>query len=279
MGDEKRRLVVKDNALIRASYKLTLNEQRLVLTCIARLDSMRGTLPKDNVFRVSADEFADQWGLTQKKAYEALSEASDSLYERDIKLRDKRSRTRMRWVYMVKYHDGEGRVDLGFSPTVAPYLTQLRREFTSYGLDSVSGLKSAYSIRIFELLMQFKSTGACRIGVDELRFALDLGDRYPRFTDLKKRVIDPAVRELSQKSNLDVEYDVHRKSNKAFAVTFFFGENPQGALALDTPPQPRRRKMMSKEALKKYALPGENWDQLMHRLKRDGYQLAPERED
>lgn len=279
MTEGNRRMVVKHNDLIRAGYKLGLNEQRLVLTCIARLDSVRGKLPTDNLFRVTADEFADQWNMSQKKAYEALAEASDSLYERDIKLRKEKTQTRMRWVYMVKYHPGEGRVDLGFSPTVAPYLTQLRREFTSYGLDSVAGLRSAYSIRLFEMLMQWKSTGACRITLTEFREALELQDRYPRFVDLKRRVIDQAVNELKLKSNLEIEYDVHRKGQKPFALTFFFGENPQGTLPLDTPPQPRRRKMMSREALKDYALPGENWPQLMDRLKRDGYQLAPERED
>ena len=276
MTNENSRLVVKDNALIRASYKLTLNEQRLVLTCIARLDSMRGTLPKDNIFQVTVDDFQEQWGLPRPKAYQALAEASDALYERDIKLRDSTGKARMRWVYYVKYHNNQGRVDLGFSPTVAPYLTQLRREFTSYGLDSVSGLKSAYSIRVFELLMQFKSTGVCHVGVDELRFALDLGDRYPRFTDLKKRVIDPAVKELSQKSNLDVQYDVHRKSNVAFAITFFFAENPQGVLGLDTPPQPRRRpRFLTKDQAAKKGRPGENWSDLLERLKRDGFQLVP----
>ncbi len=274
MAETNGRLVVKDNALIRASYKLTLNEQRLVLTCIARLDSMRGTLPRDNLFQVTVDDFQDQWGLPRNKAYEALAEATDSLYERDIKLRDSTGKARMRWVYYVKYYDGEGRVDLGFSPTVAPYLTQLRREFTSYGLDSVSGLKSAYSIRIFEMLMQFKSTGACRVGIDEMRTALDLGDRYPRFTDLKKRVIEPAVKELSQKSNLDVQYDVHRKGNTPFAVTFFFAENPQGVLGLDTPPQPRRR-LLTKEKMAEMGRPGESWNDLIARLKRDGFQLAP----
>lgn len=275
MAETNGRLVVKDNTLIRASYKLTLNEQRLVLTCIARLDSMRGTLPRDNIFRVTVDDFADQWGLPRSKAYQALAEASDSLYEQDIKLRDSTGKARMRWVYYVKYYDGEGRVDLGFSPTVAPYLTQLRREFTSYGLDSVSGLKSAYSIRVFEMLMQFKSTGACRIGIDELRTALDLGDRYKRFVDLKRRVIDPAVKELSQKSNLEVQYDVHRKGNVPFAITFFFAENPQGVLGLDTPAQPKRTRMLTKEQAAKKGRPGENWSDLLGRLKRDGYQLAP----
>jgi Initiator Replication protein len=70
-------VVTKSNALIQASYKLSLNEQRLVLACVAQLDG-RKPLPKDNLFTLSATDFAQTYNLPIDQAYEALNEASQS---------------------------------------------------------------------------------------------------------------------------------------------------------------------------------------------------------
>ena len=44
-------VVAKSNALIQASHKLNLNEQRLVLACVAQMDGRR-PMPKDNLFTI-----------------------------------------------------------------------------------------------------------------------------------------------------------------------------------------------------------------------------------
>jgi plasmid replication initiation protein len=86
-------LVTKHNSLIEASYKLTLNEQRLVLFCIAKLDT-RKPIPRDNTFTITAKEFSETFGLEEKHAYEALDDAASSLYDRDIKTYDGKHRER-----------------------------------------------------------------------------------------------------------------------------------------------------------------------------------------
>ncbi len=40
-----------------------------------------------------------------------------------------------------------------------PYLTQLKGQFTRVVVKNVSSLSNTYSIRIYELLQQFRSTG------------------------------------------------------------------------------------------------------------------------
>lgn len=198
-------VVTKHNGLIEACYKLTLNEQRLVLLCVARLDS-RKSLPKDNTFTVTAKEFAEIYGIEEKHAYKALDEASSALYEQDIKTYDGRYRERFRWVYGVKYHDNEGKVTLGFSSWVAPYLTMLHERFSSYKLKQIAGLKSVYSIRLLEFLTQFKTTGKLLIDLDKFKERLAIQNEYKRFYNLKMRVIEPAVKELTEKSNLLIEW-------------------------------------------------------------------------
>jgi plasmid replication initiation protein len=198
-------LVTKHNTLVEASYKLTLNEQRLILSCIAQLDA-RKPLPKDNVFTVTAKDFADMFNVDEKIAYKELGDASKNLYEKDIRTYDNRYDRRFRWVYEIRYHKNEGKVTLGFSPSVAPYLTMLFERFTSYSLVQIASLKSVYSIRLLEFLMQFKATGKLIIELEKFKDRLEIKDRYKRFYDIKRWVIEPAIKELREKSNLIISW-------------------------------------------------------------------------
>ena len=259
--------VSKSNALVDASYHLTLNEQRLILACIAQIDSRKGRLPRDNVFMLCADDFAGIFGITVDQAYEALQEASATLYERDIRtLENGKYKTRFRWVYFVQYRDGEGCVKLGFSPNVGPHLIGLRKRFTSYQLQALASVRTAYAIRLFEMLMQFKETGLLRINVDDFKERLRLEGKYPRFSDLKRRVIDPAVLELRERSNLQLEWLPIRKGRSVVTIEFRFCEDPQRRLDLNPPVANKVTQRVSRAEISKHARPGETWDEARKRL-------------
>lgn len=199
-------IVTRHNSLIEASYKLTLNEQRLLYLCVSQLDP-RKPISKENCFTVTAKEFSEQFGVSEKLVYKEIEEASKALAERWVRTHDGKYREQFRWVFGVRYHDNEGKVTLGFSPWVIPYLTNIfNGQFTSLKLSQISELKSVYSIRLLEFLTQFKSTGRFIIELDRFKDRLGLKDEYKRFYDLKKRVIDVAVKELREKSNLVVNW-------------------------------------------------------------------------
>ena len=232
--------VTKSNELIRASYKLTVNEQRLILVCIAQLDP-RKPIPKTRdgdikPIRVTVSDFADTYNISERStAYTALQEATDRLYERDIKTYDQTGKRygRFRWVQAVDYHQGQGYVELTFTQRVAPYVTLLHRQFTSYMLKQVAQVNSIYAMRIFELLMQFKNTGMVVLGLDEFKLLLELTDKYDRFSNLKARVIEPAIRELTSKANLEISWEPIRQNRRVVSLRFKFKENPQIPLPID----------------------------------------------
>ncbi len=224
MSQSKELFVTKHNGLIEASYKLTLNEQRLVLLCISQLDP-RKPLPKENLFTITAKDFASMFGISEKCAYRELENASKDLYEQDIRTYDGKYNCRFRWVYGVKYHDSEGKVTLGFSPWVAPYLATLHERFTRYNLKKVSGLKSVYAIRLFEFLIQFKRTGKLLISLDVFRDRLDIKNEYKRFCDLKRRVILTAVKELQEKSGLLINWKPIKSGKSVTQLEFNFRES------------------------------------------------------
>lgn len=216
-------IVTKSNYLVEAGYKLTLNEQRLILIFISRLDG-RKPLPKDNDFVVTATEFSKMFSVPLKQSYEILEDAASRLYERDISTVDKTSKTRgrFRWVDSVKYWDGEARVTLSFSRHVTPYLTLLHQQFTTYELKQISQLKTSYSIRFYELLIQFIKTGERFISLEKIRTLLEITKEYPRFFDFNKRIITPAINEINSTTDLCVDWDVVKKGRTITGLVFVF---------------------------------------------------------
>lgn len=219
-------IVTKANALIEASYNLTLNEQRIILACAAKLDG-RKPMPRDAVFMLDVDEFAELFGTDPRNAYTEMEEAVTKLYERDIRRIDGKVRKRLRWVYMAEYRKGEGKVRLGFSPEIAPYLTMLHRRFTSYRLEEIARLRSAYAIRLFEMLAQYVDTGVFVITVDEFKQRFGIEEKYDRFSNLKARVIQPAVDDLQAKTSLNIGWQGIKKGKSVVRLEFRFEEKAQ----------------------------------------------------
>ncbi|WP_257282319.1 replication initiation protein [Endozoicomonas sp. ISHI1] len=214
-------LIVKHNDLIEAGYKLTLEEQRLVLACISKIDSRPGAEVPDAI-TITASEYAGLFGVRMKHAYSQLKEATNNLYEQDILIKGEQKTRRMRWVSSVLYNDGEGSVTLDFSQRIKPYLSQLNGMFTRYQLVSVAQLKSPYSIRLYELLSQWRDKGKREIRVSELRSLLELEDRYEKFYELKRWVIQPAVNELNRQTDFDVTFETQREGRFIKRLLFSF---------------------------------------------------------
>jgi plasmid replication initiation protein len=274
MTDMKTFVVAKANALVQASYKLSLNEQRLVLACVAQLDS-RKPLPKDNLFTLTAVDFAETYGIPVDQAYEALNEGSNSLYERDIKVFDGKVKERFRWVYHVKYYEGESKVCLGFSQTIMPYLTMLNKQFTSYQMASIAKLRSTHSIRLYEFLIQYKSTGKLIISLDDLKQRLELDGQYARFSNMKMRILDPAVKELKEKSSLVIDWRAIKKGRTVERLEFTFRDESIQTSSQPTPkpekkaaaiPNEKRINGVTISDIEKYARPGETYESAAMRI-------------
>ncbi|STY98618.1 replication protein [Moraxella ovis] len=113
-----------------------------------------------------------------------------------------------------------------FHEKVIPLLSDLKASFTQFLLSDVTEFSSIYSYRIYQLFMQYlnKETGKGWTQLDfyDLRFMLMLLDKYPLTADFKKRVIDPAIKEINEKSPLKAKYELIKKGRKFVAVKFTF---------------------------------------------------------
>lgn len=230
----------KSNALIEASYKLTLQEQRFLLACIGRLDSRPEAPPPDTqkTMTITAAEFYNFFpDMGRKHAERELKKAIDRLWERSIIIKNNEKREEFRWVqYRAEYFKGEGKVEITFSDAIMPYLTQLKGQFTRIVVKNVSSLASAHSIRIYELLQQYmgqeSKVKSRLIPLDEFRIMMGLDGKYPTFKSLNQLLLKPAIEELNAKSDLTVTVDPVKQGRKVVALHFHFKEDKQIKMAL-----------------------------------------------
>jgi len=221
MANHGLRKVTKSNDLIEASYHLSLNEQRLVLAALSRIDPRK---KMSTGIKITAAEFAEIFEINPKYAYEALREGASRLYERSITRIRGAETEDTRWIDQKALSaDGDAYAIIHFSSRIEPYLSQLsKRLYTTYAMKRITKLKSAYSMRLFEMMMQFNSTGFLVIKITDLRERLNLGKRYSRWHDMKKRIIDPTVVDLQRGSGLEIRYDAIKKGRAVHRLEFYF---------------------------------------------------------
>jgi plasmid replication initiation protein len=232
--------VVKSNHLIEASYKLTLIEQRLILYAVSHARELQLGLSPDKPLRIEARSFAERFpDMDVQSVYRELSSAVDRLFDREVQFRHiddvtgLPAFTRARWISIASYIDGAGTVSLIFSPAVIPYLIRLEKRFTTYKLEEISRMTSTHAIRLYELLVQFKSTGWREFTVDEFRELMGIErHEYKLMQNFKTRVLKLAVTQINELTDYEVKVVDLRHGRKVTGFRFFFGERQQQELPL-----------------------------------------------
>lgn len=265
----KSAVIKKANALVEAGHRLSLSEQRIVLAAIAQI--RKDESPDSRKwYYVTAQDLAAAAGIGMQDAYDDLERGADRLWERAVIIRSTpkggkhahkgQSVLKARWVQAVHYLSGEGRVALMFSAPVSPYLYQLYKQFTQYKLEYVAPMKSRFGPRLYELLAQWRSIGKREIGVDWLQELW--GINYSRVYDLKRRVIEPAVRDVNGYSDLTVSWRQRKTGRRVVAIQFQFESKRKNA-AQD---KQRISPKLTIQAIEQAARPGESWGDVMARL-------------
>lgn len=234
--------VTMDNALNRSGHGLTLVEKRMVALAASQINSLRLVNPDSSpMIKIRADEYGQEFNVDMRNAYLQLKEGAKNLYKRSIVFFepvDSRGKklikpivNDMRWVSRARYHEGEGWVEMRWSADVIPFLTGLSAKFTSYQLQQASALRSIYSWRLLELMMQFKSTGWAQYSIEEFATAMDATKKQQEnFAAIRRKIIEPAVKELTEKEGWLIEWKPIKKGRRVAALRFEFGRNPQGRL-------------------------------------------------
>ncbi|WP_182407636.1 replication initiation protein RepM, partial [Psychrobacter sp. GP33] len=221
------KLVVKDNSLINASYSLGLVEQRIMLLAIVEARETGQGIDTDTFLEVHAQHYADRFDIDINNAYSMLSEATQALFNRQVtytvhdEKRNKPEKRVVRWVSGISYVEGAGVVKLRFAPEVVPLITRLEKNFTSYELEQVKDLNT-YATRLYEILVSWRSIEKVTVTLDELRNNLGLIDEYSRLEAFKRRVLDSAISQINEHTDITAQYEQHKQGRVITGFTFKF---------------------------------------------------------
>jgi len=271
--------IVKSNQIIEASYRLSVAEQRVILSAISQVRRDK-PVTDEVLYSVTAAEIAKLCGTDPNTAYRDLQNAAERLQTRRVSLilepdgvtiRSKRRRVTC-WVQTVDYIDQEGRIEMRFGKDILPYLTGLQREFTRYALSDVAKMTSAYGIRLYELLVQWPE-GHRVVALDDLRRWLQLEDRYPSIKDFKRWVLDPAVEQINVHSPLMLTWEQRKTGRKVTHLVFDYTPK-KSAKAVSKAPAKRKAGKISDAEIAKQARPGETWEAARARLNQIPLELA-----
>ena len=229
----KTELIVKDNALINASYNLDLVEQRLILLAIIEARESGKGINANDPLTVHADSYINHFDVHRNTAYQALKDACKDLFARQFSYQEQRPKgvanITSRWVSQIAYVDNSAAVELIFAPAIIPLVTRLEEQFTSYELKQVSGLNSAYAIRLYELLIAWRSAGKTPIiDLEEFRQKMGVLDgEYTRSDNFKKWVIEKPIAQINEHTDITVKVEQHKKGRTISGFSFKFKQKQQ----------------------------------------------------
>jgi plasmid replication initiation protein len=228
------KLVVKDNSLINASYTLGLVEQRLILLAIIEARETGKGVDTETFLEIHAQHYADRFNVDVKNTYTMLSDAVMTLFNRQVtymtvdEKRNKPEKRVVRWVSGISYVEGSGIVKLRFAPEVVPLITRLEKNFTSYELMQVANL-NIYATRLYELLISWRSTGKTPIiEITDFRSKIGLLEHeYKPMNNFKNRVLDPAIKQINEYTDITVSYEQHKTGRVITGFLFKFKQRKQ----------------------------------------------------
>ncbi len=219
MEDIENKLVVKANKMVEAHYNLSLIHQKIILILASFCN------PNLNYFEEVSFAVKDLMRLIgmdgenynyMKKITKELNDKSIELIEKDG---DDDDITQAPWMSYAKYKKGV--IKLKLNDAIKPFILQLNGHFTKYRLASVIHLSSTYSIRIYELLMQYRKIGSRHFELTRLRGMLGISEnKLVQWSDFRKRVIEPAQKELLDKTDIIFDYELSKKGKKVIGITF-----------------------------------------------------------
>jgi len=210
------------NAMNEARYKLSMQEQRLILT-IASLIKDEDTHATE--YSMTAPQLSRLWGITADEVYTVAKEVTKELHHRTLEIVDDKAKyfRRSNWVHRSEYKNGV--LTMRMHEDLAPHLFKIKKAFTLIQLETVLKLKSIYAIRIYELLKQYEKFEERTFTIQTLREMLVLENKYPQYAHFKKYVILQAQKELAN-TDMAFEFTADKKYTRSIQeITFTFAKN------------------------------------------------------
>lgn len=204
---------------------------RLLNLALTKIDSRK---PNIGIIDIYPDEFAEMYNLNKRNVWRNMKNALLSIMQKPVKLRlkkDGRLKDRViSWLgateYFVDQSDG-AKIELEFTSQISPYLFELHGNFTKINFEYASRLNTPFSFRLYQWLIREHRIKAGQyyeltMTIDDIKNSAQLNNAYPVWMDFKKKIIQPSIDAINQKTNLSISYTVTKRGQKTHSITFTY---------------------------------------------------------
>ncbi len=217
--------VCQANPLITGFYRMSLLAKKLFVCAIAQIN------PDDSEFRfyrIAIDDFRELAGIDSKADYfKILYLAASELQGTNITIArpDGRGHLIIPLSSTIVEDQDTKTIGVKFPTELKPYLLDLKEKgnFSVYQLGNIMKMRSFYTIRIYEVLSQFRNADIKKRKFDVAEFRKMIGvpeGKLQMYSALKKKVLEPAKKELPKRSDIEFEYYELKKGRKVFWLLF-----------------------------------------------------------
>lgn len=232
LSQERSYFVVKANDLITKSrYSLSFQQQKILLYFISRI---KPTDEERTVYELSIKEFSKVCGYDEYNGYYYQSIKADikKLCDASSWIETEPGKEELfRWIDRAEINRNSGTIKISFHYTVSQYLFALSEQYTQYSLYNALCLSHKYSIRLYEYLYSMRYKGQFMVSIDELKKRID-AERYTKISHFKDRVLEPAIEEIDNMTDLEVEYDYIRTGRQITHIIFKYYEKTSVGMAI-----------------------------------------------
>ncbi|PWJ34993.1 replication initiation protein [Sediminitomix flava] len=222
---KRKKLVRKSNKLINAKENtpLTALERKLMLYSVSEVnDEGKVNFRIQDLYGTSKLNTSHYRNV--RKAVENLLNVKVVVEEGDVSDEDWRIKG-MNVFDVIEASRKGGSISARFTQSMIPHITNLKRNYTTYLYEAVSPFRSDFSIRIYELLVQGVDHYSKReFELEELKSKIGISQikTYTNFNQIRTKVLDKACHEITEKSDIDVTWDISgKKGRRVSHITFF----------------------------------------------------------
>lgn len=223
--EQGRELVVKANELVQLSQtKMSLAEMRAFAYIVSHLDFSQEYTGHEVAVTFRKAEFCRAVGISSSNGgnNKYLIETLKKLHKTVITIeyeegKIKRNFNILKMTEINTTDENNETVTVLINDTILPLLVGLKKNFTSYQIGNVLSLNSKYSFRLYEYLKSYR--GSTTASLDKLRELFSVNHKTS--AELIRKTIEPAVKEINEKTDLFVQYDKIKKDSRTTVAIRF----------------------------------------------------------
>ena len=212
-----KQIIKQSNRLVVARYRLTKYEQRMMIAICSQLNK---NADEFETVRVRAKDLAEFCKFKGQDAYRKVHSTILKLMSRTLQIQKDDGKWYLtHWLQSAEYLEG-GIIEYCIDQRLKPDLLQLKSAYLSTSAEPLMNFSRDYSARLYFIL---KKLVRLRTYIYDLDFFVDrfqLGKTYKQISNLKNRVLEPAIAEINEKSDILVRHD-YIKEGRAYTKIQF----------------------------------------------------------